>query len=475
VRALKRINSVARLLHRKSTALRAQIHHLFLRSANRSRTLRGNFLWNAGGNGVFALSQWGILVVFAKLGNPSLVGQLVYGIALTAPIFVVAGLQLRSIQATDATNRYKLGQYLGLRSLTTIAGTLVATIIVGRMWLGGYQGALIVLLWALSKAIDSGSDALYGFFQQSERMDYVGISLVLRGLLAFSSVLVVFGVTHSAALSLSGVAAGWIAIFLLFDIPVARALVRHGRCNAAAHSGVRSERIKLVLNGRHLIPLGLEAAPLGCVAFLLALQAQVPRYVVEGLRQNHELGLFSAAAYLTFVGSILVNALGAPACVRLAKYHVTGQRSSFRQLMIKLLVSGASLGVAGVLLSAFAGGRILAALYTKEYSSMAGVLTMLCAASAISFLASFYGYAMTAQQRYKVQVPIFVVVLTVTWLSCYQLTIRNGLMGTAVGMLIGNFTQLVLSAAVVWQASRKRNERLGNASGIPKEIEEPAI
>ena len=195
-------------------------------SATRTRTLRTNFLWNAAGNAVFALSQWGILVVFAKLGSPTLVGQLVYGLALIAPLFVVAGLQLRSIQATDADNRHTLGQYLGLRALTTVAAVIVAVFVAAVMWAAGNQLALIILLWALSKVVDSGSDALYGLFQQSERMDYVGVSLILRGFLAIASVAVLFRASHSAPLALAGLVVGWGAVFILFDIPVARILLR---------------------------------------------------------------------------------------------------------------------------------------------------------------------------------------------------------------------------------------------------------
>ena len=143
--------------------------------ATRTRTLRTNFLWNAAGNAVFALCQWGILVVFTKLGSPTLVGQLIYGLALTAPLFVVAGLQLRSIQATDADNRHTLGQYIGLRALTTVAAVIVAVLVAAVVWATGNRSALIILFWAFSKAVDSGSDALYGLFQQSERMDYVGV------------------------------------------------------------------------------------------------------------------------------------------------------------------------------------------------------------------------------------------------------------------------------------------------------------
>ncbi len=66
---------------------------------------------------------------------------------------------------------------------------------------------------------------------------------------------------------------------------------------------------------------------------------------------------------------------------------------------------------------------------------------------------------MTALRRYTIQVPIFVSVLLITLLSSYWLTGRYGLMGTAVGVLLGNLVQLLLSAAVVWQATRGDNMR----------------
>lgn len=428
-------------------------------SATRTRTLRANFLWNAAGNGIFSLSQWGILVVFAKLGSTTLVGQVVYGLALTTPLFVIAGLQLRSIQATDAGSRYTLGQYLGLRALTTIAAVIVAVLVAALTWSADSRVALIVLLWVLSKTVDAGSDAVYGFCQQTERMDYVGLSLILRGLFAVASVAVLFRVSHSALLALAGLVVGWSAVFILFDIPVTRILLRE-RQRLSCSSDRAADTLRLVFNRRQLAPLLLEAAPLGVVAFLLAIQIQVPRYVVTGLLHVNELGLFSAAAYLTFVGTTLVNALGAPACVRLAQYHLNGSRSAFCRLMMKLLLVATALGAAGILVSVCAGGRVLAFLYTKEYSRVAGVLTMLCAAGALSYVASFLGYGMTALHRYKIQVPIFVGVVLITLLSCYWLTGLYGIMGTAAGMLIGNLGQVLMSAAVVWRTIQRDTRHL---------------
>ena len=89
---------------------------------------------------------------------------------------------------------------------------------------------------------------------------------------------------------------------------------------------------------------------------------------------------------------------------------------------------------------------------------------MLCAGSALSYVASFLGYGMTALRRYKIQVPIFLGVVLITLLSCYWLTGRYGLMGTAGGMLIGNLGQLLMSAAVVWRTIRRDGKHMAAGS-----------
>lgn len=446
----------------------------FSLNATRTRALRINFLWNTVGSAAFALSQWGVLIVFAKLGSATLVGQLVYGLAIASPLFVVAGLQLRSVQATDAENRHTVHQYFGLRALTTLAATIVAALIAGIMWSIGSQVATIILLWVTSKAIDSGSDAIYGLFQQSERMDYVGVSLTLRGVLAVTTVAVLFRESHSAPLALLGLAGGWGAVFILFDIPMARNLLRY-REGFAPSSEMIADTIRSAFGPRQLLPLFWEATPLGIVALLLALQIQIPRYVVAGVLHNRELGLFSAAAYLTFIGTTMVNSLGAPACVRLAKYHVAGACSAFCQLMTKLLLVAVTLGIAGIIVSACAGKQILTLLYTKEYSGVADVLVILCVSGALSYVASFLGYGMTSLRRFRIQVPIFFSVGLITLLSCYLLTEWYGLMGTAMGMLLGSLAQVLMSAAVVWRTIQMNSGTAASVGHVVLKASDPVL
>ena len=74
-------------------------------------SLRKNFSWTFAGNVVYALSQWGMLTVLAKLGSPEMVGRFALGLSITAPIVMFTNLQLRQIQATDARGEYRFGDY----------------------------------------------------------------------------------------------------------------------------------------------------------------------------------------------------------------------------------------------------------------------------------------------------------------------------------------------------------------------------
>ena len=84
-------------------------------SAPAHLSLRANFSWVFTGNIIYLLSQWGILIVIAKLTSPDMVGQFSLGLAVTAPVIMFTNLQLRAVQATDYKADYRFTDYLSLR------------------------------------------------------------------------------------------------------------------------------------------------------------------------------------------------------------------------------------------------------------------------------------------------------------------------------------------------------------------------
>src|SRR4051812_28390850 len=111
---------------------------------HKALTLRRNFSWTFAGNVVYTGSQWGMLVVLAKLNSPEAVGQFALGLAVTAPVVMFTNLHLRVVQATDAKHQYRFGDYLALRLITT---TLALLIITGIVFLARYpEETMLVIL-----------------------------------------------------------------------------------------------------------------------------------------------------------------------------------------------------------------------------------------------------------------------------------------------------------------------------------------
>jgi O-antigen/teichoic acid export membrane protein len=91
--------------------------------------LRVNFGWTFAGHAVYAACQWATLAVIARLDSAEAVGEYALGTAITAPLFLFAGLHLRAAQATEAARRFRFQDYLGVR-LAGMALAIAATAVI---------------------------------------------------------------------------------------------------------------------------------------------------------------------------------------------------------------------------------------------------------------------------------------------------------------------------------------------------------
>jgi O-antigen/teichoic acid export membrane protein len=421
----------------------------------RALSLRLNFTWTFAGNLVYSGSRWVMLAMLAKLGSPEMVGQFSLGLAVSAPVFMLTNLQLRTIQATDAREEYVFGDYLALRLVMTALAILV---IAGIAISSSYrpETAWVVFLVGLSKVFESVSDIFYGLFQRHERMDRVALSMMLRG----PSALVLVGVGVLLTTDLIWATVGLVIAFALtlvgYDFPVGRRTL----------GSVQQTEDRQLLNASQTVSLHprWEAStltrlvwlslPLGCVMMLISLRTNIPRYFVEHYLGERELGIFAAMIYLMVVGNQLVVALGRSATPRLANHYAHGNVGAFRVLLFKLIGIGALVGVMGVLGAALWGRGILQVLYRPEYAEHPSVFLWLMIAAAFSHMASFLGYAMTAARQFWAQIPLFVAVNALTVVTCFWLVPSLGLKGGAISYAISMATELLCSLVVVGLALR---------------------
>lgn len=405
-------------------------------------SLRSNVAWTLVGNCIYAISQWGIIVLLTKTAAPELVGRYILALAVTGPLLTFACLQLRSVQATDATNEFRFTDYLALRMMMLL---VVMTVIAAVALTGAYRWEAVMVMFALgvARCIEGVSEIFHGLFQQRERMDLVSQSTILKGILSLPGFMAGFHFTQSLIGGVTGLGVAWFLVLMLFDLPEGRKLAVRG-------SLAESLRSPGVL-GR----LAWTAFPLGIGAVLVALEMSVPRFFIEDRFGERALGIFAAVACLTAIPAQAINALGQAASPKMAKLHANGERSQFLKLLAKLVGLGLLIGAAGFLFVMIGGQTILQFFYTAEYAQQSGILIWLMAAAGISFGYIFLGTALNALRIFRPRVPIHVLTLSILLLTCHFLGSKWGTTGVACAVFISQIVSAFSYLVVVSYGLRK--------------------
>ncbi|HSY14188.1 MAG TPA: oligosaccharide flippase family protein [Verrucomicrobiae bacterium] len=412
--------------------------------------LRTVFAWTLAGNVVYAGCQWGMISVLAKLGTTVAVGQFALALAITAPVFMLSNLFLRGIQATDARDEFSFGEYFTLRAVGTAVGLAVIAIIL----LAYRRDSLslgVVLFVSAAKSVESFTDVIAGLLQKHERLDQVAISMILKGLCSVAGFSAAFLWSHSVVYASAAMAVTWLAVFVAYDLRVARRLL---------HAGERY----FVWNRSQLIELTKLAAPVGIVMGLVSLNANIPRYAVAHYRGSGELGIFAALAYLVVVVNLIVNALGQSAIARLSRSFAEGSLRHFRTVLERMSLIGVGVAGGGIVVALVIGRPTLRLIYGPVYATHLNLLLMLIAISGVTAVASFLGYGMSAARRFRQQLPVTLISVATCAVAAYTLTPLWGLMGAAVAILLSVLAQIAGSFFVLRRAFR-------DAAGSAVELE----
>jgi len=383
-------------------------------------------LWTFLGNSIYSFSQWVILALLAKLGSPEFVGRYSLALAIVSPIILLTNLQLRGVQATDAKDLYKFGDYFGVRVCTSTIAFLIV-VIVSLPFHKNEELFVVVLIVFFLKFVESISDVAHGLLQKNERMDKISISLILKGCFSATSFGLLFWLTKNLIMSLLIIVIIFIIIILFYDFKNVRLITD----------------VKPKFEIKTIIKIAKLSLPLGIVLMLGSLNTNIPRYFIEFYNNEETLGFFSALAYLIVAGNTVINALGQSATPKLAKYYSEGNIIIFRMLVNRLMLTGLFVGFLGVIISYFFGEELLALLYRKEYASYNDVLILNMIAATITYAGSFLGYALTAARAFMIQ-PIFGIVWVVfTTGFSYLLIPGMGIMGASYVLILSSIVQFI--------------------------------
>ena len=432
-------------------------------------SLKRNFLLTLGGNVTYAACQWGILVVLAKLINPEMVGQFVLGVAVAAPVFFLANLQLANIQATDARRQTPFETYLRLRILTTVLGAVVLVAIIAVCAYPVRTSAIILIVGA-AKALDALIDIFHGLYQQQERMRHVSASLIANGVASLGLTALAVWWTRDVLWGAAAFALGSLASLVLYNLPVGAAVWR-----ATVAGPTRPRSLAAAVAGGPwdlgvLWRLAWLALPLGFASALVTFNGNLPRYFIHADYGDRPLAIFAAMAYVMTAGVTFVGALCNAAVPRLARRWADRDFTAFNRIVFKVTLVALAAGAAGVAVAVVAGRPLLAIVYTPEYAQHYKVFVWIMCSAAVTYVSSVLAYAVSATRSFRLLTAPYVASTLATLAACWLLIPRFGLLGAAWAIAVSGATGCAGAAWVLHTVRRRAH----SASDTPSPLPSPA-
>jgi O-antigen/teichoic acid export membrane protein len=314
-----------------------------------------------------------------------------------------------------------------------------------------WQLRAVIMMVGVAQAVESISDIYYGRLQLQDRMDRISKSMITRTALSALGLATAVYFTRSL---LWGIA----AVVLARTIVLSRYDIRESThdLDLQKTGSFRNEVLRRCWDLRRQRGLLRLSLPLGIISVLVSLNSSIPRYFIQHALGERALGIFSALAFMFAAGSMAVVSLGQSAFTRLAKSYALGDLVEFRSLLGRLLGTGATLGVGGIIVAKLAGRELLITLFRPEYAEHADLLPWIMGAALISYLAQCLGMGMTAAGYYNPQVVLFFVSNLVVGLTSYLLIPHRGLPGAILALLSSAVVQLVGSMIILEKGIRKQ-------------------
>lgn len=331
------------------------------RQNSRELSLRENVIWNTVGSIFYQGCMWLLTVLVVRLSNDyQNSGMLAFAMSVGNIYFVMGTYNMRTFQVSDIEGTYSTRNYIALRILTVITSYAIC-IIYSALISPSSQTLYVVIIFLFFKADEAFVNVLYGADQTRMRLDYVGKSQIIRGILCVALFSAGLALTKSLAYSLFLMFTSCLVATFTYDARKTRSLVGP---------------LLPVITRKQCIVLLRQCFP-------AALGILIGNFVASSARQyfgvaygESALGIYASVATPCVIIQVLAQNVYTPMLGPIASEYRTGstRRAKYSALKLLVLVAGAALILSAILL--IAGEPLLTTLYGESIRPYVGVLPL---------------------------------------------------------------------------------------------------
>ena len=185
------------------------------------------------------------------------------------------------------------------------------------------------------------------------------------------------------------------------------------------------------------------ALPLGLALVFSSLEANAPRYFIEGTLGLNSLGLFSALAYPLILTNQLVGSLASAPSPRLAQMIERRDFQMFRSLLRTLILIAAIFSLTSSLVTFLFGKWILKVLNGPIYAAEYRTFIVLSLATSCASVTIFFGTALSAMQAFRTKLILQLISLTTVVIACAVAAHHKSLFSMSLALLVGAIVSLI--------------------------------
>lgn len=307
--------------------------------------LRKNLLFNTAGSLLFYLCQAALNLLVTALAGVAANGMLATAMTIANVCLSVASFGMRTFQVSDLAGKYADRTYLASRYVTlTAAGAGCLAF----AFINSYSAEQrwVIALYTAYRLIESWSDVWHGYLQKAERLDVVGISFGVRGLVTAGTVTLGLVLTGNLVLTLAALFALNAVYVLAVDLPLAR-----------RYADLTNRE------GGSVWALLAECAPLAVYAAVNTAIPSVPRYFCERVLGTVKMSYFNNVFLPVLILQVAVIYLFVPFITTFARLWNKKDKAGFFRGLVLLAAALAAMWAAGAAGVALLGRWGLSILY----------------------------------------------------------------------------------------------------------------
>ncbi len=350
-------------------------------------SVKEKYLWNTlGGLASSFMSIILLIVVNRAIGN-ELGGVFSFAYSHSQLMYTIAVFEVRPLQCTDIKERFKFSTYFSLRVVTCIIMLILS---VAYIMINGMIGtkAWTILLLCIYKVVEAYTDLYAAYFQQMDRIDYSGKTIVLRAVASSAGFILVLVITKSLIAAVGFMIVISILTYYLYDIIIWK--------------DMGNNRKKMDL--REVKPLILEAFPLFLSTFIMMYINNAPKYAINRFCTDLVQNKYNIIFMPAFVINMFSVFVFRPMLTSMTERWNENRIYDFVKDILKVFAVIFSLTVLCIGGSAVLGIPVLSVVYNTNLSGSLGVLLLVMVYGGLNALVVFLYYVITVtrKQRYLI-------------------------------------------------------------------------